>query len=564
MALSIKIKASGGSSSEGVRAAPFTALHKSRFEILCSQNPGVLDSLVAEYGSSVINDTWNKIRPDIQEKFIQGEISLSDHLEEIKDRAFKILVRAVKTLNEDDFKGVPVKVLESVLGSKTASELQALIPNTPELDKCKQELALAKVAYENKALLRHFARAYSKEIVVAAYESLFADHGDGIKNGTFRLEGYIDDLRKKCDEISSFKAKVGELPPKEELLEFFKTARVTKCIERSGSIFFVEGMHKGQVLQLVIKDSVVPAKESFGTHVVTSVGVRTPDTQIVNAKDEKDLLNEIRKCLMNDKKGKKYLEKRNIQKLTVMTYVPGITLEVLSAKDIQTTSAKDLDLIYDRMLFEIGQIASADFLLYYRDRLSTIGMGNLENLMILQDEVGACIGAVGIDQVASLSNGATSMDVLMGIGEERYEKIYDMVLEIAADPGAISKPARDIYENSFSESVKELLDETKALEAIQRGLVSGLARVITCSEESLTALHMALPIENRVVARAPIVLDGPLALQPGSPFTRLLNRNEYGFGALTSSSISHSSRDAVDLEAHLQMLRTIRSALLQY
>jgi uncharacterized protein YoaH (UPF0181 family) len=160
-------------------------------------------------------------------------------------------------------------------------------------------------------------------------------------------------------------------------------------------------------------------------------------------------------------------------------------------------------------------MAAGDFLLYYQDRLPTIGMGNLANVMILKNEQNKYIGAVAIDQPAYFSNTHSSITLLH---LDPFKRIQEIVAKIVSSPEEISDSAGEIFFEAIPESVQKHLDQNKALESIQKGIVSGLSKVMICSEDRLIAIHEALPA----------------ASDPRYP---------------------------VDLSAHLKMLDTIKTAI---
>jgi Actin-fragmin kinase, catalytic len=423
------------------------------FEQICLKEKDFTDGLIRDYGSDVLQALWNKMKPEMQQKFASGEEHLSDYGDGLKQKAQVLLAHKVKT--------------------------------------------------QNDALIHCFETVYSKEVFQRVYAAISESRRQKIENGELSLTDYIDVLRKKCetDKASTF---FGTLPSKEGLAEFFKSAKVVGYAEGAQGVFFVEGMVDGVKHKLVIKASDKPAQETFATELVSSMSIKTPAYHSIDS--DNPLFKDITKSLEKHDSFLETYKQQRPKQFTLMTYVSGITLENLKARDIAGTLKNHPELFYDKVLFGIGQIASADFLLYYQDRLPTIGGGNTANIMIHGTEV------VAIDQVASLS---TKVKMI----QDPYKRMKEYVDPIVSKPEKISQAAKDIFEDALDESIQEVLDKDQALSAIQRGIVSGLARVATCSSEQLAEIHRSVPT---------------------SPY----------------------QRDVVDLEAYQKMLKTLHSSLL--
>ncbi len=478
------------------------------FEQIQAKHRGLIDSLIRDYSLDVLKIMWEKISLSMKQKFMLGEESLPEHEAAIRKKSQDILaakvelVAKVKALNPKTLGkiGSSEDVINQLLVQRSASELQTLALKEESLASeyetlltgCKEYEKNTKNAKENRALINHFETAYSKEVFEEVYQAIPAERREAIEKGTMSLVPYIDNLRKKC-EAKRATSQVGTIPSKRDLEEFFKKAKVIGYGEGYHGVFFVEGILNGTKQKLVVKASDKPAQETFATELVSSLHVKTPASCLIDAEKDAELFKGIKKTVEKNSEFQDKYEGLTPKQFTVMTYIPGVTLEKLKASDIESSIRDNPDQLYDKVLFEIGQIAAADLLLYYQDRLPVIGGGNLANIMILKNEEGQCVGAVGIDQVASLTTKETAKSSVFKVSSDPFKRVQSLVGKIVAATEEVSQAAKDIFEDALADSVKESLDEDRALQAIQKGIVSGLSKIVTCSEKRLSEIHESLP-----------------------------------------------------------------------
>jgi len=467
------------------------------FEQIQSKNKDIIDKLVSEYGLDTLKMVCEKIGSSMKQKLVKGEEQLSEHEAPLRKKCQSLLVAKVKAANPKTLEriGVSESVINQVLLERRASELQTLAETEESLGSQYTELEQCckkreKNIKENRILIGHFEKAYSKEGFDEVYKTIPEGTRAQIEVGAICLMDYIDGLRKKC-EAGRTKSEIGTLPSKLELEEFFKGAKVVGYGEGYHGVFFVEGMFKGAKLKLVVKAGDKPAQEAFAAELASTLHIKTPTAHLIDAGKDEVTFTQVKKVLDKNSIFQEKCKEGAPRQFSIMTYVPGVTLEDLRAKDVEASLRKNSDLFYDKVLFEIGQMAALDLLLYYQDRLPTIGMGNLANVMVLKDEENQCIGAVGIDQVASLSLQESPKTTFIEQADP-FKKVKTIAKEVASKPGEVSQSAKDIFD-ALDESVKEALDENRALQSIQKGIVSGLSKIATCSQKKLTEIHGTLP-----------------------------------------------------------------------
>lgn len=480
-----------------------------------SSNKPFLDGLITEFGPKLISDTWNKIAVPMKERFISGDLSISDYSQTIRKRSISTLVNNVIESNQSTIEKISsdYSIVRTILSEYSVSELKSFAKGNSSLSD-QTEVIIKKInqfkeiSSKNKAIIRHFEKVYTPEHFQSVFQLLPPATRNLIESGSIDLSDYIDELKEKCDDVAPLPQTSRSLPSDEELVEFFKTAKVIKYEPGANGVFIVKGIHKEQILRLVIKQTDNPTQELFGTEVISNLNIKTPATRMIDDKNA-TLFPQIQKVLEKHTKNSK-------TPFTIMQYIQGVNLENLATSDLETTLTENPEFIYDQVLFELGEMAVGDFLLYYQDRLPTIGMGNLANVMIVKDEQNRCTGAVAIDQPAYLSNTHSSIALLH---VDPYKRIEKIVTRIAMFPDEISTPAKEIFFEAIPPQVQAALDEPKALAAIQNGILTGLSKVMISSKEKLKALHAALPES-----------DNP--------------------------------RDQVDLSAHLKMLETIKTTMI--
>lgn len=468
-----------------------------------NDNVRVIDGLKAEFGAAVARQVWERIAPNFRELFESGEKSLAPFEEQLKAQGHGILCDQVKERHVD-------LIQQSTLSIDTINEwLQHSDNNTlvsyaqqPQVFsqalqivaeearvRIEQEMSTAK---ENTRVLNLLKDAYSSEIVVQVYQLIPETKREELETGKISIKPYLSSIHAKCTELYQQTSTVGVLPEGEELRAFLRTAKVERFAGGYNGAFFITGIHNQQPFTIVVKAPDKPAQEFFANTLYPQLHIPTPVTQLMGLKRDKETAVALKKVLEESTLFKEKYPKKCPTSFLVMSCVPGCTLEKWKAADILDQQKEEpYDAIYDKVLFDIGQIAGTDFLLYYRDRLPTIGMGNLANLMILKDEQEKCIGAVAIDQVAYLTQDFQQKDIM---GTNPFERIEEIVTAMMQDPSAISKEAQAIFDSALPDDVKQHLDEQRALAAIQKGIIAGLSKVsLLGSPELLSELHQSLP-----------------------------------------------------------------------
>ncbi|MBS0651976.1 MAG: hypothetical protein JSR39_00445 [Verrucomicrobia bacterium] len=473
-----------------------------------NENLRVIDGLKAEFGSEVANEVWNKIKLEFRESCLNGTKSLTPYGENLNEQGHNILLEKVKAGNVEIIQQspLPVSAIDEFLEQCDNSALKSYIEHPQSFSQAIQlEIAARnRIAQANAQLLVHLKNAYSTKVVDEVYNLIPESNRELLAQGKLSLSQYLPGIKKRCEALYQYTSAIGTLPQGEELQAFLRTAKVSKYVGASQGAFFIEGTHKEQPFTLVAKAAEKPAQEYFANTLYPKLHIPTPTTLAMGASRDKETALILKKVLERSTEFKEKYPKECPKMFLVMSCVPGCTLEDWKAADILEAEAQEPSAaIYDQVLFDIGQIAGADFLLYYRDRLPTIGIGNLANLMILKDANSKCVGAVAIDQVAYLSQDFKKYD-LMQI--DPLERIQEIVTTMMENPDEISAEARAIFKDALPESVKEHLDEQRALKAIQKGMMAGLSKVaILGTPELLKEVHQQLPKASN--ARDKVDLD---------------------------------------------------------
>lgn len=494
-----------------------------------NQNIQVLDGIKAEFGAAVAKQVWERIAPNFRELFENGEKSLAPFEQKLKAQGHEILCDQVKERNIGLIQQSTVSIdtinkwLENSDNNTLVSYAQQPQVFSQALQivaeearvRIEQEMSTAK---ENTRVLDLLKNAYSNEIVVQVYQLIPETKREELEAGKISIKPYLASIQNKCAARYQQKSTVGVLPQGEELRTFLRTAKVERFAGGYNGAFFITGVHNEQPFTIVAKAPDKPAQEFFANTLYPQLHIATPTTQVMGAKRDKETAVVLKKVLERSTLFKDKYPGKCPTSFLVMSCVPGCTLEKWKAADILDPQTQEpSDAIYDNVLFDIGQIAGTDFLLYYRDRLPTIGMGNLANLIILKDEQEKCVGAVAIDQVAHLTQDFKEKDIM---GIDPFKRIEGIVTTMMEDPTAISEEAQAIFDSALPDEVKEHLDAQRALAAIQKGIIAGLSKVsLLCTPEILSEVHQTLP-------------------QPAN------------------------SRDGVDLEAHKMMLAKIKGCVL--
>lgn len=461
-----------------------------------NENLRVIDGLKAEFGSEVANEVWNKIKLEFRESCLNGTKSLAPYGENLNEQGHNILLEKVKAGNVEIIQQstLPNSAIEEFLEQCDNSALKSYIQHPQSFSQAIQlEIAARnRIAQANAQLLVHLKNAYSPQVVDKVYSSINEQSRVELSQGKLSLSQYLPAIKKRCEALYQNTSAIGAVPQGAELQAFLRTAKVSKYVGASQGAFFIEGVHKEQPFTIVAKAAEKPAQEYFANTLYPKLHIPTPTTQAMGLTRDKETASILKNVLQRSTEFKEKYPESCPKMFLVMSCIPGCTLEDWKAADIvEAESQEPSAAIYDQVLFDIGQIAGADFLLYYRDRLPTIGVGNLANLMILKDANGKSVGAVAIDQVAYLSQDFKKYD-LMQI--DPLERIHGIVTTMMENPDEISAEARAIFEDALPESVRGRLDEKKALEAIQKGMIAGLSKVaILGTPELLEEVHQQLP-----------------------------------------------------------------------
>ncbi|MBS0604473.1 MAG: hypothetical protein JSS60_05480 [Verrucomicrobia bacterium] len=486
-----------------------------------SKNIEILNGLGIELGVSIIKEIGKRLIPDVRIAFNTGTKALDPYEGQLRTQGRTLLLEKVKEANVEALENSHLEdsEVEEWLNGHSNPELRDFVEDpllfSQALQSYESEVC-ANVAQDNVQLLNHLRKIYSDEVVDQVCKLLPESNREQIDEGKLRLRDFFAAVRGKCETLHPKSSEIGELPEEAELRTFLETAQVSKYVPGSRGVFFITGTHNETPLTIVVKAAEKPAQEFFANTLYSQLHINTPKTKAIGRTCEKSTALKLKKVLEKSSLFKEKYPQKTPSMFLVMSCIPGTTVENWKASDIlhkETTEPSKA--VYDKALVDIGQIAAADFLLYYRDRLPTIGVGNLANLMIHQTEQDKCMGAVAIDQVASLYKDFKKFDVMQ---TDPIERIGGIVAKIMQNPSEISEEARSIFEYALPDSVKEHLDEEQALASIQKGIVLGLSKIaMLCTPELLEKLHANLPK-------------------------------------------SSNPRDVVDLDIHKEMLKTIRDA----
>jgi hypothetical protein len=519
------------------------------------RNAQVLNELKQEFGAEVTQRVWNRIDSGFRESFDAGSKDLASYKVRLRAQG-QAIGREIAQENND-----LLGELKNTYSDDIVDQVYNLIPEFKRelLEEGKLSLQNYRLSIENQCeklvalqnsdLLKTLKNTYSNDIVNEVYALIPESKRESLEEGKLSLQKFLLKIEGKCQELSKStilelpevvigvsadgelpevtneelpEVTIGVLPEGQALQTFLTTAKVTKYIGATQGAFFIAGSHIGSPLTIVAKAADKPRQEFFANTLYSRLRIKTPKTIVTGTTCERKTAKQLKKVLEKSAEFNKKYPKGSCPKMfLVMSCIEGNTLANLQASDIlDSETGKPYDEIYDQVLVDIGQIAAADYLLFYRDRLPTIGLANLDNFVIHKDPQGKCIGAVAIDQVASLNAGFKGN---LMIGCDTLERIQEIITEIMSDTSRISEQARTIF-GALPESVRQTLDEQKALEAIQKGLISGLFKVAELgTPELLDELYKNLPI---------------------------LPKQGY-------------SRDGVDLQIHKQMLAKIKELVLK-
>ncbi len=459
------------------------------------ENRQILRNLSSQFGREIVQNIWGKLSEERQGSILEGRISLKAHEDAFVKKCSKLLIDRVLSTKQEALSQLHVSksAIQQHFSNYSVEELRSMT-ESPELSDAdiqtiqKQSEDVGTIAFQNKELLATLAESYSQSIVDKVLAKLSASKRQQVEEGSLNLSDHLDSFKEACEKIASPKQWMSD----SDLSAFFRTGKVVERKSGYNGVLIVEGTYQGKTLKLVIKCPEKIAQETFGSKVMETLNIRSPSFQVASSQENGVFEAAIE---LFERDGNVAAEERQHYEqagyMFIMEYLSGDTLEDLDAQTVQTTLATDPDAMYDKVLFEIGEIAAADLLLYYKDRLPLLGMGNLANAMILKSEEGTYHKSAAIDQVAYLSTTQTGLEQAMGICP--FQRIQSLVEEIIASPQEISAPAQDLFTSALSDDVQSLLDQNRAESALQKGLESGLVKILNTQEASLTDIHLALP-----------------------------------------------------------------------
>ena len=470
------------------------------------ENKQMLAELISKFGKDIILETWSMLSSDKQKDILSGRVSLKTHEEVLVKKCTNLLVNQVLSAKQSALSQLdaPASVVKHHFSSysieqlKQMAEISELSVSDAEALQQKSQFARTTVS-QNKQLIVQLERTYTKSVVREVLSKLPPSRREQLNNGTLSLQDHLEAFESACAKVISYK-NFGMSEP--ELLAFFENAKVIERKSGYNGVIIVEGLHKDQLLKLVIKCPEKIAQETFGSKVMESFQIRSPSFFIAAA--DSDVFEGV--MAMFQSSGKVSSEEldhyRNAGHMSIMEYLYGDTLEGIDLATVQATIAADPDVMYDKVLFELGEIAAADLLLYYKDRFPILGMGNLANAMILKSE-NTYVKSAAIDQVAYLTSKPTIFEAMMGINPS--ERVEGHVREILDSSPHASKMAVDLLDLSFPESVKEVLDKDRAEAALQLGIQSGFKKLLTIDQETLRDLHSTLPLSSNPLDRVDLL-----------------------------------------------------------
>lgn len=452
------------------------------------ENKATVNRLIAQYGKQLILNVWNQIPEQLRNQLQQGKISFDPYIESVEKKCVQSLVQQVMSMNQRTISTLHLSeaVAACCLSDYSIAELRAMALTEEAIQPRLEEIRhrgnqFSQIARQNNQLLKQLKRAFSQEIVEQAVSRLSPTRRGQIEQGIVALEDYLGSFRAACESIENRPS-----PPfltREELAVFFHDAKLVGSKEAYNGVAFFEGIHNGNPLRLVVKCPEKIAQETFGSLLVDALKCRTPAFAIIDS-SEPALFESVSKAA--------HLKENRSSQLLIMEYLPGSNLEELTLAELRPTLDAKPELFYDVVLVGLGEIAAVDLLLYYQDRFPILGMGNLANAMIVKSKEEFYSEAAAIDQVAYLSSKQTEMQRLLQV--DPFKRIAGIVGEIAENPERISQEAIDLFELGFSEEIQYALDRPRALASLQKGLVNGLAKTGTMSEEKLAELHAKTPI----------------------------------------------------------------------
>lgn len=463
-------------------------------KVQAEANLNVIEKLKLEFGASVAKEVWNKILPHLQEQYLQGTESLEPHEQRLKREGLKILLTHLKERCSEALERgtIPQALIHRWLLSQNPQQIRSFIRNEELFSEAlaQQEKKYCQdVAKKNLKLIEHFKRVYSQEVVDAVYGSISIDRRSGLEKGTTDLVKFVHSFRSKCGELANLSETIGILPEGKELIDFFKTAKIEAYREGAQGVYFVAGHFKQVPLTVVVKVSDNPRQEGFATQLLAGLSIKTPSIHILDCQREPEAGQLINQALQHFPQYQERYGSTDQNQVVLMGCVPGMTLERFGELPI-SQEEEALPSLNEQVFLDIGQIAAADLLLYQRDRLPMIGMSNPGNLMIVLDEQKRVIGSAAIDQSANLSRDLEKRD---HFSCDPFDRVRQVVSEIMKDRDQISSGIQAIYEDLFSESLKARLNEKDVLQALQKGVLLGLSKIMTCSPQLLEKLYESLP-----------------------------------------------------------------------
>lgn len=475
-----------------------------------TRNLEVLQGLKDTFGGKVFAEIWNRFSAEDQEKFLSGKEDLDAYREDFSLKAHQaqhgIYVESVMAKYPDCVESLksdfPEAIVRIVFQKMSDPILESFLKEEDSPRLYMEELRakarqIQGTIERNKGILGELEEEFSPDIVHNVIREFSSQERKQVREGSLSLERHRHKLEERCQfharaqfdtTILPSLTTIGRIPSEMELESFFRSAVLVDFKSAAQGAFFFEGKIGDDPISLVVKIPDKARQETFGTHVLSLAGIKTPSfTNIpMSSPITEGIAHAVRTS--RNREAVRAFKPDEASSLTIMTYIPGTTLEDLKTEEIaRASSAHERAAV--RLLEEIGEVGGADFLLFYRDRLPIMSGGNKENLMILRDEESLPVSAVAIDQPAYFSSNDFACRML-GIDPIEFlrSKITDIFLEGEEGPSTV---ATSLWENL--PVFHDLMSEEEGIATLQRGLQRGLRKVAGLSHEQIDLIYANLP-----------------------------------------------------------------------